>query len=219
MLRLVSSSRSSAESSTPPSVDVSGRPTSDALDALRSRENEAVERWIYGNRDIVYRLLLKMVKDRNVAEELLQETLYQALRSVHRFRGDAKVSTWLCGIARNLALRHFRDQERYTTAEDETLEWIGSRDFRSNGYSKYDETPRVRAERSERYDIVHAALRKLPESYREIIQIRDLEERSTREVADALGLTRVNVRVRLHRARQRMEELLRSKLDDLPAAA
>jgi len=203
----------SAASSTP------DEPTESDLEALRNREPQAIERWVYGNRTIVYRLLLKMVKDADTAEELLQETFYQAMRSIPNFRGDSKVSTWLCSIARNLAFRHFREQDRYTTAESDTLEWMNHTDRKSASTSTLDGDPRHHTERNERKTMVHAAMKELPDSYREVIRLRDLEEKSTKEVADELDLTRVNVRVRLHRARQRLESLLRPHLEDSLAKA
>ena len=201
------SSRASASTG----ADSPPEPTAAELDVLRNRDPDAIERWVYGNRRIVYRLLLKMVKDADVAEELLQETFYQALRSIDRFRGDSKVSTWLCSIARNLTFRHFREQGRYTTAESDTLEWMN---HNGESASSLDGDPRDYTERTERKEIVHAALAELPDSYREIIRLRDLEEKSTKEVAEALDLTRVNVRVRLHRARQKLEALLRPQFED-----
>jgi RNA polymerase sigma-70 factor, ECF subfamily len=190
--------------------DTPPEPTEAQLEALRRRDPDAIERWVYGNRGIVRGMLLKMVKDANLADELLQETFYQAMRSVANFRGDAKVSTWLCSIARNLAFRHFRKQERYTTVASDTLEWMGHEEMPDGG--PFDGNPRHNAERTERTELVHAALQELPPSYRQVIRLRDLMEKSTEEVANELDLTRVNVRVRLHRARQKLEGLLRPKL-------
>ena len=204
----------SLSSSSPPAEQ-----TDADLDALRDREPAAIERWVYGNRQIVYRMLLKMVKDVDIAEELLQETFYQAIRSIGKFRGDSKVSTWLCGIARNLAFRHFREQGRYTTVETDTLEWMNYSALPSEPSSQFDSYPCRHAERSERKEMVHAAMQELPDSYREIIRLRDLEEKSTKEVANELDLTRVNVRVRLHRAHQRLESLLRPRLGNNQPAA
>lgn len=185
----------------------------DELQALRDREPDAVERWIYGHRELVYHFLLKRVKDEDTAQELLQETFFQALRSIPSFRGDSKVSTWLCSIARNLAYKHFREQDRYTTAESETLEYINHvGGERSTTHSTYNGNPRSHAERSQRKQMIYAAMDELPDSYRQIIRLRDLEERSTEEVAEELDLTRVNVRVRLHRARKRLKSLLDPQL-------
>jgi RNA polymerase sigma-70 factor (ECF subfamily) len=185
----------------------------DELQALRDREPDAVERWIYGHRDLIFHFLLKRVKDEDTAQELLQETFFQALRSIPSFRGDSKVSTWLCSIARNLAYKHFRDQDRYTTAESETLEYINHvGEEQSTTHSSFDGNPRSHTERSQRKQMIHAAMDELPDSYRQIIRLRDLEEQSTEEVADELDLTRVNVRVRLHRARKRLKSLLDPQL-------
>lgn len=202
-----------AASATPASA-TSSRPTAEQLDALRSRDPAAVERWIYGSRDIAHRMLLKMVTDADVAEELLQETLYQALVSIESFRGDAKVSTWVCSIARNLAFRHFRVRDRYSTASSDTLEWMDHDAMPSDSASAFDANPRHHAERNERKSMVHQGLSQLPDSYREVIRLRDLEQKSTQEVADELDLTRVNVRVRLHRARKRLASILRPQLND-----
>lgn len=186
----------------------SERIDADELEALKDREPRAVERWIYGHRDLIFHFLLKQVKNEDTARELLQETFYQALRSVPSFRGDSKVSTWLCSIARNLAYKHFREQDRYTTAESETLEYINHAGDDGASHSTFTGTPRSHTERTERKQMLYAAMNDLPDSYRQIIRLRDLEERSTKEVANELDLTRVNVRVRLHRARKRLKSLL-----------
>ena len=211
------SGRSAPTASDRPSEPASDRrasppePTAADLEALRRRDPAAIKRWVYGNRHIVRGFLRTMVADDERAGELLQETFFQALRSIDRFRGDAKVSTWLCSIARNLAFRHFNQQDRYTTVPAETLEWMEHRRAPARSAAPGAD-PRRQTERAERKALVHAALQELPASYREVIQRRDLDEESTAEVAEALGLTRVNVRVRLHRARQRLEALLRPRL-------
>jgi RNA polymerase sigma-70 factor (ECF subfamily) len=68
-------------------------------------------------------------------------------------------------------------------------------------------------ELSERKRIVHDALQELPEHYRRVVQLRDLEEKSTAEAADQLDLTEVNVRVRLHRARKALREHLCERME------
>jgi RNA polymerase sigma-70 factor (ECF subfamily) len=71
--------------------------------------------------------------------------------------------------------------------------------------------PEKETARRERTAVVHEALGELSESYRRVIELRDLQEQSTKEVADQLGITRVNVRVRLHRARQALEDALEGR--------
>jgi RNA polymerase sigma factor (sigma-70 family) len=68
--------------------------------------------------------------------------------------------------------------------------------------------PRESTIRRERHDVVHQALETLPEHYREVIQLRDLDERTTDEAAQDIGITNVNTRVRLHRARKSLREAL-----------
>lgn len=205
-----------AKNASSTSAPTASRIDGEDLEALKNREPDAVERWIYGHRDLIFHFLLKRVKDKETARELLQETFFQALRSVPSFRGDSKVSTWLCSIARNLAYKHFRDQDRYTTAESETLEYINHAGDEGASHSTFSGNPRSHTERTERKQMLHTAMDELPDSYRQIIRLRDLEERSTKEVANDLDLTRVNVRVRLHRARKRLKSLLNTQL---PAGA
>lgn len=69
-------------------------------------------------------------------------------------------------------------------------------------------------ERAEEHSLLYDAMEELSESYRQIIRLRNLEERSTKEVAERLDLTRVNVRVRLHRARTALRDALESRFDD-----
>lgn len=190
----------------------------DVLQALRNRDPAAVERWVYSQRSLLFGFLLKKVTDEDVARELLQETFYQALRSLPRFRGASKVSTWLCSIAENLARKHFRTKGRHATLEPQVLDRLAT-DGSTPSATAPSPNPRVHAERSDRKDMIHSALREMPESYRQIIRLRDLQERSTQETADALNLTRVNVRVRLYRARKHLKSLLDPLLSAAPHRA
>ena len=65
---------------------------------------------------MIYGFLFAKCADADLAEELTQETFYQALRGAHRFRGDSSVSTWLCGIANNIWRRHLTKQSKIRTA-------------------------------------------------------------------------------------------------------
>jgi RNA polymerase sigma-70 factor (ECF subfamily) len=196
-----------------PASDATGYPDDEALTALRNRDPEAVERWIYGQRDFIRSVLFRYTKDGDTAEDLIQETFLQALRSLPSFRGDSKITTWLYSIARNVALSRLRQTRRYNYLESETLEHVqatseGELETNTEGPSPADDTVR-----SEEMRLLHDALDELSPSYREVVALRDLEELSTREVAEQLGLSRVNVRVRLHRARTALREQLQPRLD------
>jgi RNA polymerase sigma-70 factor (ECF subfamily) len=218
----------SARSSTDAATDVTPSPTaasadatetpdrlSDAeLEALRSRDPEAVQRHVYGNKEYLQSVLRRYTETEETAQDLLQETFFQALRSLPNFRGESKLTTWLYSIAKNVALARYRKDKRRSPLEEETLTRVAARSGeRASGGTHASWDPVEETTRNEESALVHEALEELSDNYREIIKLRDLEELSTKEVAERLDLTRVNVRVRLHRARQKLEEVLDGRFD------
>jgi len=182
------------------------------LQALRNRDPEAVRRWIYGHRDYIEGVLRRYSRDADVARDLVQEAFFQALRSLPNFRGDSKLTTWLHSIAKNVALARYRKDQRHSCLEEETLEHVHATS--EGGAAPAYRGPVQETERGQEHRFLYDAMEELSESYREVIRLRDLEEYSTKEVAEELGLTRVNVRVRLHRARTALRDVLESRFDD-----
>lgn len=207
--------------STEPREEALGeRLSEEELEALRSRNPRAVRRHVYGNKEYLRSVLRRYTRDDETARDLLQETFFQALRSLPDFRGESKLTTWLYSIAKNVALARYRKDKRRRPLEEETLSRVaaGTDDGgRASGHVTWD--PAEETVRNETASMVRNALEHLSENYREVIELRDLEERSTKEVAEQLGLTRVNVRVRLHRARQKLEQVLTEHFDVEPVRA
>ncbi|MFB6272008.1 MAG: RNA polymerase sigma factor [Salinibacter sp.] len=201
----------------------SASPTDAELEALRSRDPEAVRRWIYGNREYIHSVLQRYSSSSERARDLVQETFFQALRSLPDFRGNSKITTWLHSIAKNVALARHRKDQRHSYLEEETLEHVRATSSSEDAAAFFSAGPLAKspvedAEREQEYSLLHEAMEELSDSYREIIRLRDLEERSTKEVAERLNLTRVNVRVRLHRARTALREALEERVDaDYPS--
>jgi len=201
----------------PPSSDApTGRLSEAELEALRRRDPEAVRRYLYGNRDFLRSVLRRFTETEETARDLLQETFFQALRSIPNFRGESKLSTWLYSVAKNVALARYRKDKRRSPLEEETLTRVAARQKgaptppsgESPSWNPAEETTR-----NEETTLVHEALDELSENYRTVIELRDLKELSTEETAERLGLTRVNVRVRLHRARKKLGEELEGRFD------
>lgn len=172
------------------------------VDALRAGNDHAFKCLFEQERERLHRFVLKLVDDADEAENIVQETFAEAYRQIGDFRGESAVSTWLFSIAKHLAYGHLRKTDRHKYLEHETIEFL---DVDQGGTPP--ETDKE-VELSERKRMVHEALQQLPDHYRRIVQLRDLEEKSTTETADQLGLTEVNVRVRLHRARKELKERL-----------
>jgi RNA polymerase sigma-70 factor (ECF subfamily) len=202
------------ESAPSDSAEPADRLSDAELEALRSRDPTAVQKHIYGNKDFLQSVLRRYTETEETARDLLQETFFQALRSVPDFRGESKITTWLYSIAKNVALARYRKDKRRSPLEEETLTRVAARSGeRASGgtYASWD--PAEETTRNEEATLVRNALKELSENYRKIIELRDLQELSTKEVAERLGLTRVNVRVRLHRARQKLGEVLDGQFD------
>ncbi|NBC16798.1 MAG: sigma-70 family RNA polymerase sigma factor, partial [Bacteroidetes bacterium] len=81
-------------------------------EALRARDPDAIDRLVQEHHDLVYKFVFRFVSDAESARNLVQETFYQALRSLDGFRGGSQVSTWLCSIAKHVAIAHLRKAKR-----------------------------------------------------------------------------------------------------------
>lgn len=155
----------------------------------------------------IYRLALKMLRNTQDAEDILQETFIKAYDHIADFEGRSSISTWLYRIASNEALMFLRRQKDNTTSIDEPivsddgdeipqqiLDWccLPEKDLMSAESRKY----------------LDQAVESLPESMRIVFLLRDVEGLSTRETADVLDLSESAVKTRLSRARLKLREEL-----------
>lgn len=177
------------------------------VDALKAGSEHAFRCLFEQERERLRRFVMKRVEDPDAAENIVQETFAEAYRQIGDFRGEAKVSTWLFSIARHLAYGHLRTAKRHSYLEHRKIEFLDAEKGETQAATQ------DAVEQSERKQIVHDALQELPEHYRRVVQLRDLEEQSTAETADQLDLTEVNVRVRLHRARKQLREHLCERME------
>jgi RNA polymerase sigma-70 factor (ECF subfamily) len=177
------------------------------IDALKAGSEHAFKCLFEQERERLRRFVLKLVDDADEAENIVQQTFTEAYRQIDDFRGESSVSTWLFSIAKHLAYGHLRKTDRHNYLEHETIEFLQVDQDESTT------TTEGQVELSERKRIVHDALQELPDHYRRVVQLRDLEEKSTKETAEHLDLTEVNVRVRLHRARKQLREHLCERME------
>jgi RNA polymerase sigma-70 factor, ECF subfamily len=143
------------------------------------------------------------------AQDALQEAFLSAFRSLDGFRGGARLGTWLHRIVINSAL--MRQRARGRLAEQPIDPLLPK--YRAGGHmervpERWTAVVDDILETRERRDVVRAAIDRLPESYRTVLTLRDLEELPAKEVAQALGDTEGAVKVRLHRARLALRTLL-----------
>lgn len=138
----------------------------------------------------VYKFLLAKTRDPHLAEELTQETFYQAVKSVDRFDGTCKVSVWLCQIAKHLWYQQLRKQKREVPTED------------------LPESPGPSAEeglleREGQLDLLRL-VHNLPEPAREVVYLRAFGGLSFREIGDVMGRTETWARVTFYRSKEKL---------------
>jgi RNA polymerase sigma-70 factor (ECF subfamily) len=151
----------------------------------------------------------RILRDDDEAREAVQDAFISAFRARRQFSAASRVSTWLHRIVVNAALMRLRSRRRHP--EESIDEWLPA--FESDGHHRERfrspaEPADVALERKETRDTVRAAIDRLPASYRVVMLLRDIEELSTEETAQMLGLTPNAVKIRLHRARMALRTLL-----------
>jgi RNA polymerase sigma-70 factor (ECF subfamily) len=151
----------------------------------------------------------RFVAAEHEAADVVQEAFLAAFRAIGTFAGTAKLSTWLHRIVVNAALMRLRSRRR---RREESIEPLLPR-FAADGHWAEPPTPLTLSAEAlvdghEQRALVRAAIDRLPETYRTVIMLRDIEELDTDEAAAILGVTPNAVKTRLHRARQALRTLL-----------
>jgi RNA polymerase sigma-70 factor (ECF subfamily) len=157
---------------------------------------------------MVYLTLFSIVKNETEAEDGAQEAVISAYRHLGSFRGDAKFSTWLTMIAINEGRKRLRKAKgRAEDSIDEQIEELEG-DYTPAPLTDWREIPLEALERKELREALRVAVTELPDIYRQVFALRDLEEMNIEETAEALGITTSAVKVRLHRARLMLQKRL-----------
>lgn len=159
----------------------------------------------------VFSLALRMLRQEQDAEDVTQTTFLSALEHLAGFRGEASFATWVTRIATHAALKVLRKRQGLdmvslegATEPSADRETIAHPEF----IADWRQSPVHLVERSETRQLIEAALVELDEKHRLVFLLRDVEGFSVRETAQALGITEVNVKVRLLRARLQLRERL-----------
>jgi RNA polymerase sigma-70 factor (ECF subfamily) len=159
----------------------------------------------------VYVMALSFLHNEADAEDAAQEAFLKAFRNLSSFRGEAKFGTWLVSITLNEARSRIR---RRDSIKMESLDEPPD----DQGYTSpallrdWKEIPSEALERKEIRVLLQSAITALPLIYREVFQLRDIEQLSVNEAAAALGISIAAVKVRLHRARMMLQKKLAPEL-------
>ncbi len=160
----------------------------------------------------VFLMLFMLLRNESEAEDAAQEAIIKVYRHLHSFRGDSKFSTWVLSIARNEGLGRLR--KRASSPEQPLEEFLAGSDNEAPGdytpalLTDWREVPLEALERRELRECLSRAVLSLPAIYRDVVQLRDIDELDVEETANVLGITQGSVKVRLHRARTMLQKEL-----------
>jgi RNA polymerase sigma-70 factor (ECF subfamily) len=190
-------------------------PSADAQLVARLREGDAaaheqIVREHGGRMLAAARRLLRVEED---ARDVVQESFIAAFRAIDGFAGTARLSTWLHRIVVNTALMRLRSRRRrHEDSIEDLLPKFAEDGHFADEQQEWETSCEDVLDRQQTRAMVRAAIDQLPENYRTVLVLRDLEELDTDETAAALGVTPNTVKTRLHRARHALRALLASAL-------
>ena len=180
--------------------------------ALKAGEEWAFETMVrtFGGRLLA--VARRFVRNEEDARDVVQSAYLSALRALADFEGTAQISTWLHRIVVNTALMQLRSRRRKPEESiEELLPTFQADGHHVEQFSDWSVPADLLLERRDTRRTVRACVDRLPDNYRIVLLLRDIEERPTQEVAELLMMTPTAVKVRLHRARQALSTLLRQQ--------
>ena len=182
----------------------------EVIEGCQQGRPEAFEELIRLSQREVYSLALRLTGNPDDAAEVAQETYLRLLRSIKSFRGEAKFSTWLYRVTSSVAITSLRKRARRrheVPLGDE--EWQDWQDWQAPASGD----PGAELDRRQLAERLDSALLTLPAGYRAVVVMRDVYGFSLEEVGNQLGISEGAAKVRLHRARQKLKEML---VDEAP---
>jgi RNA polymerase sigma-70 factor (ECF subfamily) len=166
----------------------------DIVDRVRAGETALFEIIMRRYNQRLYRVTLGILRNSEEAEDVMQDAYVRAYQHLDQFAGRAKFATWLTRIAVHEALARVKRGARFQELDE-------NNEARMDAFSSDSHTPEQQVSRAELLNLLEEAIAGLPVRYRSVLMMRDLEEMSTAETAECLGIREENVKVRLHRAR------------------
>jgi len=206
-----------------------GKEEETLLAKLRRGDEGAFDELVNKHHGALIRMAMSHVADREVAEEVVQDTWMAVIESLDRFEGRSSLRTWIFGIlihkAKDRGVREKRHTtfsafESYDDDNDEAVdpsrfhqsgEWAGHWAFPPQPWD--DQTPEKLLASQQAVNAMNNAIDSLPKTLKEVLILRDVEGVEAKEVCDLLKITETNLYVRLHRARERVRVAVESYLE------
>lgn len=185
-------------------------------DALRRGDPEAYEQLVRDDTPRLLAVARRILRNEDDAREAVHQAFIAAFRAREQFHGDSRPSTWIHRITVNKAVDLLRARHRRS---EDSIEDLMPR-FMPNGhhteFAAWPDDLEEAIDRQRLAAIVRSAIDDLPESFRVVLLLRDIEELSTEEAARVLGVSSNAVKLRLHRARLALRTLLTDRLKGVP---
>jgi len=175
------------------------------IDRIIKGDTQAFAPLVDRYKNLVYTLALRMVKNTNEAEEAAQDTFIKVFRSLEKFKGESKFSTWIYRVAYNTCLDRIKKHKTAPLAV--AIDDYGTRQLRAteNVLDTLAEEERLRA--------VQECLQQLPGEDAFLLTLYYFEEQSLEEIAKVIGIKPNNVKIKLFRCRKKLGEIMRTKLE------
>ncbi len=187
-------------------------PVSDEELVTRARAQDfgAFEQLVDRYEDKVYRLAFRFVRNETEAKEIVQDTFLSIWRKLDTFKGDAQFGSWVYRVAANAALMRLRSQRRHpeVSTEELPIDFLDTYGQIPTPGDNWARRPDDELQSDELRRRIQAAVDDLPEIYRTVFLIRDVEGLSTEETAEVLNISIPTVKTRLHRARLALREAI-----------
>jgi RNA polymerase sigma-70 factor, ECF subfamily len=185
------------------------------LEALREGREEAFETLVRTHSGRMLSVCRRILRNDEEAKDAVQEAFVSAFRGLASFEGNSRLGTWLHRIAVNASLMRLRSRRRRPEQSiDELLPT-----FKDDGHARvepqdFSSSALQLVESRETREFVRGCIDRLPDLYRVVLLLRDIEEMDTAEAAAVLGVSESVVKVRLHRARHALRRLLGERFEE-----
>ena len=185
---------------------------SEIVKRILAGEKEFYEIFVRRNNQKLYRVIRSYIKDEAEIEDIMQDTYVKAFTKLHQFKLESSFSTWLIRIAINEALARLKEKGKLFSLNKQ------SDGLKSNMILEIPDNkelnPHDKMIRNEARELLENAIDQLDTKYKTVYMMKEVEEMSIKEIATALDLTEVNVKVRIHRSKEMLKEILYEVTND-----
>ena len=194
----------------PPLLELANLPDADVVSLAQQGRESAFRELVRRYERPVFSLVFRMVRDRETAEELSQETFIKVLNNIDRYQPQFKFSSWLFKIANNIAIDHLRKRQIVTISMDGSPHAATAAEAEATSFDVAirQESALEEMEAKELGTEIEKAIAKLRPEYRSCIMLRHVEGRSYEEIAATLDLPLGTVKTYIHRARIELRDAL-----------